>query len=128
MLDELKANNRAWACRAKVAADPASVKRQERQQAPNLLWTADSESHAGEESSASTQANYSSTATSQSGAARIANYLSVLQFAVDGMRGAGTSHGRRPLWLRASGDGDGKRRGRCLVDHGCTDREVFHDW
>jgi carbonic anhydrase len=43
MLDDLKANNRAWAER-KVAADPGFFKRLEGQQAPQYLWIGCSDS------------------------------------------------------------------------------------
>ena len=43
MLDELKANNRAWAQR-KVAADPGFFRRLEGQQAPQYLWIGCSDS------------------------------------------------------------------------------------
>jgi carbonic anhydrase len=116
MLDHLKANNRAWAQR-KVAADPDFFRRLERQQAPEYLWIgcADSRVPANEivgldPGELFVHRNVANLAPPQD-----ANYLSVLQFAVDvikvkhiivvGHYGCGG----------VSAAMDGKRRG--LVDH-----------
>ncbi len=116
MIDQLKANNRAWAARM-VATDPGFFKRLEGQQAPEYLWIgcADSRVPANEivdldPGELFVHRNVANLAPPQD-----ANYLSVLQFAVDviqvkhilvvGHYGCGG--------VRAAVDG--KRRG--LVDH-----------
>jgi carbonic anhydrase len=116
MLDKLKANNRAWAARM-VATDPGFFKRLEGQQAPEYLWIgcADSRVPANEivdldPGELFVHRNVANLAPPQD-----ANYLSVLQFAVDviqvkhilvvGHYGCGG--------VRAAVDG--QRRG--LVDH-----------
>src|SRR5881398_3495384 len=93
MLDDLKANNRAWAER-KTADDPGFFKRLVDQQAPAYFWIGCSDSRAPPQD---------------------ANYLSVLQFAVDVLRV------KHILVVGHYGCGgiaaavDGNRRG--LVDH-----------
>ena len=84
MLDHLKANNRSWAAR-KVAADGDFFRRLERQQAPEYLWIgcADSRVPANEivdldPGELFVHRNVANLAPPQD-----ANYLSVLQFAVD---------------------------------------------
>src|SRR3974377_334357 len=84
MLDHLKANNRAWAA-GKVAADPGFFSRLEHQQAPEYLWIggADSRVPANEivgldPGELFVHRNVANLAPPQD-----ANYLSVLQFAVD---------------------------------------------
>src|SRR3974390_514955 len=84
MLDHLKANNRAWAQR-KVSADADFFKRLERQQAPEYLWIgcADSRVPANEivgldPGELFVHRNVGNLAPPQD-----ANYLSVLQFAVE---------------------------------------------
>ena len=84
MLDHLKANNRAWAAR-KIAADAGFFSRLERQQAPEYLWIgcADSRVPANEivgldPGELFVHRNVANLAPPQD-----ANYLSVLQFAVD---------------------------------------------
>jgi carbonic anhydrase len=127
MLDHLKANNRAWA-RGKVAADPDFFQRLVRQQAPEYLWIgcADSRVPANEivgldPGELFVHRNVANLAPPQD-----ANYLSVLQFAVDvikvkhiivvGHYGCGG----------VSAAVDGQRRG--LVDHWLHPiREVFQD-
>ena len=116
MLDDLKANNRAWAA-GKVAADPGFFKRLERQQAPEYLWIGCSDSRVPandivglDPGELFVHRNVANLAPPQD-----ANYLSVLQFAVDvikvkhimvvGHYGCGG--------VRAAVDG--QRRG--LVDH-----------
>jgi carbonic anhydrase len=116
MLDHLKANNRAWAER-KVAADPDFFRRLERQQAPAYLWIgcADSRVPANEivgldPGELFVHRNVANLAPPQD-----ANYLSVLQFAVDVLKV------RHIIVVGHYGCGgvsaamDGKRRG--LVDH-----------
>jgi len=116
MLDHLKANNRAWAAR-KVAADPGFFKRLEAQQAPEYLWIgcADSRVPANEivgldPGELFVHRNVANLAPPQD-----ANYLSVLQFAVDVLRV------RHIMVVGHYGCGgvaaamDGRRRG--LVDH-----------
>ena len=116
MLDHLKANNRAWADR-KTASDPGFFQRLAGQQAPEYLWIgcADSRVPANEivgldPGELFVHRNVANLAPPQD-----ANYLSVLQFAVDviqvkhiivvGHYGCGG----------VSASVDGRRRG--LVDH-----------
>ena len=116
MLDHLKAKNRAWAA-AKVANDAGFFKRLEGQQTPAYLWIgcADSRVPANEivgldPGELFVHRNVANLAPPQD-----ANYLSVLQFAVDVLK---VSH---ILVVGHYGCGgvaaavDGKRRG--LVDH-----------
>jgi carbonic anhydrase len=84
MLDQLKANNRAWASR-KVAADPGFFRRLENQQAPEYLWIGCSDSRVPaneivdlDPGELFVHRNVANLAPPQD-----ANYLSVLQFAVD---------------------------------------------
>ena len=116
MLENLKANNRAWAAR-KVAADAGFFQRLEGQQAPEYLWIGCSDSRVPandivdlDPGELFVHRNVANLAPPQD-----ANYLSVLQFAVDvikvkhimvvGHYGCGG--------VRAAVDG--QRRG--LVDH-----------
>src|SRR5579859_2473423 len=116
MLDDLKANNRAWAAR-KVAADPGFFKRLEGQQAPEYLWIGCSDSRVPaneivdlDPGELFVHRNVANLAPPQD-----ANYLSVLQFAVDVLRV------RHVMVVGHYGCGgvaaavDGARRG--LVDH-----------
>src|SRR3569623_811362 len=84
MLDDMKANNRAWAAR-KVAGAPSFFKRLEGQQAPEYLWIGCSDSRVPDNESVDldpveliVHRNVANLAPPQD-----ANYLSVLQFAVD---------------------------------------------
>ena len=84
MLDHLKANNRAWAAR-KVAADAGFFKRLEDQQAPEYMWIGCSDSRVPANQIVNldpgqlfVHRNVANLASPQD-----ANYLSVLQFAVD---------------------------------------------
>lgn len=84
MLDDLKANNRAWA-KSRVSADAGFFRRLESQQAPQYLWIgcADSRVPANEivgldPGELFVHRNVANLAPPQD-----ANYLSVLQFAVD---------------------------------------------
>jgi carbonic anhydrase len=116
MLDHLKANNRAWAQR-KIAADADFFKRLARQQAPGYLWIgcADSRVPANEivgldPGELFVHRNVANLAPPQD-----ANYLSVLQFAVDVLK---VRHVIVVGHYGCSGVAaamDGKRRG--LVDH-----------
>ena len=116
MLDDLKARNRAWAQR-KVAADPDFFRRLERQQAPQYLWIGCSDSRVPaneivglDPGELFVHRNVANLAPPQD-----ANYLSVLQFAVDVLK-------VRDIMLvghygcgGVSAAVDGRRRG--LVDH-----------
>ncbi len=84
MLDDLKANNRAWAERM-VSRDPDFFKRLERQQGPQYLWIGCSDSRVPANEIVDlapgelfVHRNVANLAPPQD-----ANYLSVLQFAVD---------------------------------------------
>ena len=84
MLEHLKANNRAWAER-KVATDADFFQRLERQQAPQYLWIGCSDSRVPaneivglDPGELFVHRNVANLAPPQD-----ANYLSVLQFAVD---------------------------------------------
>src|SRR5579871_5897347 len=116
MLDHLKQNNRRWAER-KVAADPDFFRRLERQQAPEYLWIGCSDSRVPaneivglDPGEVFVHRNVANLAPPQD-----ANYLSVLQFAVDVLKV------RHILVVGHYGCGgvgaavDGQRRG--LVDH-----------
>jgi len=127
MLDQLKQNNRAWA-EGKLAVDPAFFKRLEAQQRPEYLWIGCSDSRVPaneivglDPGELFVHRNVANLAPPQD-----ANYLSVLQFAVDVLKV------RHVLVVGHYGCGgiaaavDGKRRG--LVDHWLHPiREVAHD-
>jgi len=126
MLDHLKANNRDWA-RRMVSADAGFFRRLERQQAPEYLWIgcADSRVPANEivgldPGELFVHRNVANLAPPQD-----ANYLSVLQFAVDVLKV------KHIMVVGHYGCGgvsaaiDGKRRG--LVDHWLHPiREIYH--
>ena len=116
MLDHLKANNRAWAKRM-VSVDGDFFRRLERQQAPEYLWIGCSDSRVPANEIVGlnpgelfVHRNVANLASPQD-----ANYLSVLQFAVDVLKV------RHIIVVGHYGCGgvsaavDGKRRG--LVDH-----------
>jgi carbonic anhydrase len=116
MLEHLKANNRKWAKR-KTSADPGFFKRLEGQQAPEYLWIGCSDSRVPaneivdlDPGELFVHRNVANLAPPQD-----ANYLSVLQFAVDVLRV------KHIMVVGHYGCGgiaaavDGKRRG--LVDH-----------
>jgi carbonic anhydrase len=116
MLDDLKANNRAWASRM-VSRDPDFFKRLEQQQGPQYLWIGCSDSRVPANEIVDlapgelfVHRNVANLAPPQD-----ANYLSVLQFAVDVIKV------RHVIVVGHYGCGgiaaavDGQRRG--LVDH-----------
>jgi len=127
MIDQLKQNNRAWA-EGKLAVDPNFFKRLEAQQKPEYLWIGCSDSRVPANEIVGlapgelfVHRNVANLAPPQD-----ANYLSVLQFAVDVLKV------KHVLVVGHYGCGgvaaavDGKRRG--LVDHWLHPiREVAHD-
>jgi carbonic anhydrase len=127
MLEDLKAKNRAWAA-GKVAADPGFFARLESQQAPAHLWIGCSDSRVPaneivglDPGELFVHRNVANLAPPQD-----ANYLSVLQFAVEVLKV------RNVLVVGHYGCGgiaaavDGRRRG--LVDHWLHPiRELDHD-
>jgi carbonic anhydrase len=127
MLDDLKANNHRWAA-GMIAADADFFKRLERQQAPEYLWIGCSDSRVPaneivglDPGELFVHRNVANLAPPQD-----ANYLSVLQFAVDVIKV------KHIIVVGHYGCGgiaaavDGKRRG--LVDHWLHPiREVFTD-
>jgi carbonic anhydrase len=127
MLDHLKASNRAWAQRI-VSADPGFFRRLERQQTPEYLWIGCTDSRVPANTIVDldpgqlfVHRNVANLAPPQD-----ANYLSVLQFAVDVLKV------KHILVVGHYGCGgisaavDGQRRG--LVDHWLHPiREVFHE-
>jgi len=126
MLDHLKANNRAWAARM-VSADPGFFRRLECQQAPKYLWIGCSDSRVPaneivglDPGELFVHRNVANLAPPQD-----ANYLSVLQFAVDVLK---VKHIMVVGHYGCGGVGaavDGKRRG--LVDHWLHPiREIYH--
>ena len=128
MLDQLKVNNRRWSER-KTAADPGFFQRLEGQQSPEYLWIGCSDSRVPaneivglDPGELFVHRNVANLAPPQD-----ANYLSVLQFAVDVIKV------KHILVVGHYGCGgvsaavDGKRRG--LVDHWLHPiREVAHDF
>jgi carbonic anhydrase len=127
MLEHLKANNRAWAA-GKIAVDPGFFKRLQGQQAPEHFWIGCSDSRVPaneivglDPGEMFVHRNVANLAPPQD-----ANYLSVLQFAVDVLKV------KHILVVGHYGCGgvaaavDGKRRG--LVDHWLHPiREVHRD-
>ncbi|MGE3066399.1 MAG: carbonic anhydrase [Hyphomicrobiaceae bacterium] len=127
MLSTLKKNNAAWAKRM-VDADPGFFKRLEGQQAPEYLWIGCSDSRVPaneivdlDPGELFVHRNVANLAPPQD-----ANYLSVLQFAIDVLKI------KHVLVVGHYGCGgvaaavDGSRRG--LVDHWLHPiREVYHD-
>jgi len=127
MLDHLKSNNRSWAA-GKVAADADFFRRLERQQAPEYLWIgcADSRVPANEIVGLDPGEMFVHRNVANLAPPQDANYLSVLQFAVDVLQV------KHVLVVGHYGCGgvraavDGQRRG--LVDHWLHPiREVAHD-
>ena len=126
MLDHLKQNNRDWAER-KVAADPGFFRRLVSQQAPQYFWIgcADSRVPANEIVGLDPGEMFVHRNVANLAPPQDANYLSVLQFAVDVLKV------RHVLVVGHYGCGgvaaavDGQRRG--LVDHWLHPvREVYH--
>ena len=127
MLNHLKTNNRRWAA-GKIAADPGFFERLESQHSPEYLWIGCSDSRVPaneivglDPGELFVHRNVANLAPPQD-----ANYLSVLQFAVDVLKV------RHVLVVGHYGCGgvaaaiDGKRRG--LVDHWLHPiREVAQD-
>ncbi|MBV9245523.1 MAG: carbonic anhydrase [Methylobacteriaceae bacterium] len=127
MLDQLKQNNRAWA-EGKLAADPGFFQRLVAQQQPEYLWIGCSDSRVPANEIVGlapgelfVHRNVANLAPPQD-----ANYLSVLQFAIDVLKV------KHVLVVGHYGCGgvaaamDGRRRG--LVDHWLHPiREVAHD-
>ena len=127
MLDHLKANNRAWAAR-KIAGDAGFFRRLASQQSPEYLWIGCSDSRVPaneivdlDPGELFVHRNVANLAPPQD-----ANYLSVLQFAVDVLKV------KHIMVVGHYGCGgvaaaiDGKRRG--LVDHWLHPiREIFHE-
>src|SRR5471032_376378 len=116
MLDELKANNRAWAMRM-VALDSGFFKRLESQQSPQYLWIGCSDSRVPaneivglDPGELFVHRNVANLAPPQD-----ANYLSVLQFAVDVLKVTHVMVVGHYGCGGVSAAVDGKRRG--LVDH-----------
>jgi len=116
MLDHLKANNRAWA-RAKVSADPGFFTRLVGQQAPEYLWIGCSDSRVPaneivglDPGELFVHRNVANLAPPQD-----ANYLSVLQFAVDVLKVKHIMVVGHYGCGGVSAAVDGRRRG--LVDH-----------
>lgn len=126
-LEDLKAKNTAWAA-GKIAADPGFFKRLENQQTPEYLWIGCSDSRVPandivglDPGELFVHRNVANLAPPQD-----ANYLSVLQFAVDVLKV------KHILVVGHYGCGgvaaavDGQRRG--LVDHWLHPiREVHHE-
>jgi carbonic anhydrase len=127
MLDHLKANNRAWAERM-VARDAEFFRRLERQQAPEYLWIGCSDSRVPaneivglDPGELFVHRNVANLASPQD-----ANYLSVLQFAVDVLKVKHIIVVGHYGCSGVSAAVDGKRRG--LVDHWLHPiREVCHE-
>ena len=127
MLDHLKANNRAWAERM-ASADAGFFKRLERQQAPEYLWIGCSDSRVPaneivglDPGELFVHRNVANLAPPQD-----ANYLSVLQFAVDVLKVKHIMVVGHYGCGGVSAAVDGKRRG--LVDHWLHPiREVQHE-
>jgi carbonic anhydrase len=127
MLDHLKANNRAWAQRMR-ATDADFFRRLERQQAPEYLWIGCSDSRVPaneivdlDPGELFVHRNVANLAPPQD-----ANYLSVLQFAVDVLKVKHIMVVGHYGCGGVSAAVDGKRRG--LVDHWLHPiREVYHE-
>jgi carbonic anhydrase len=126
MLDHLKASNRAWASRM-VAVDPGFFQRLVNQQTPEYLWIGCSDSRVPanqivgvDPGELFVHRNVANLAPPQD-----ANYLSVLQFAVDVLQVKHVTVVGHYGCGGVAAAVDGKRRG--LVDHWLHPiREVFH--
>jgi len=126
MLDHLKANNRAWAARM-IARDARLFSRIERQQTPEYLWIGCSDSRVPANQIVDVDPGHIFVHRNVANLAppQDANYLSVLQFAVEVLKV------KHIMVVGHYGCGgvnaavDGKRRG--LVDHWLHPiREVCH--
>ena len=126
MLDHLKANNRAWAARM-IARDSGFFSRLERQQTPEYLWIGCSDSRVPANQIVDVDPGHIFVHRNVANLAppQDANYLSVLQFAVEVLKV------KHIMVVGHYGCGgvnaavDGKRRG--LVDHWLHPiREVCH--
>ena len=126
MLDHLKANNRAWAARM-IARDAGFFSRLERQQTPEYLWIGCSDSRVPANQIVDVDPGHIFVHRNVANLAppQDANYLSVLQFAVEVLKV------KHIVVVGHYGCGgvnaavDGKRRG--LVDHWLHPiREVCH--
>jgi carbonic anhydrase len=128
MLDHLKANNRVWANRM-IATDAGFFRRLEGQQAPEYLWIGCSDSRVPaneivglDPGELFVHRNIANLAPPQD-----ANYLSVLQFAVDVLKVKHIMVVGHYGCGGVSAAVDGKRRG--LVDHWLHPiREVYHQY
>src|SRR5258705_4545527 len=112
MLDHLIANNRAWAARV-LSADADFFRRLERQQAPSYLWIGCSDSRVPaneivdlDPGELFVHRNVANLAPPQD-----ANYLSVLQFAVDVLKVKHVMVVRHYGCCGVSAAVDGRRRG-----------------
>src|SRR5271169_6286668 len=126
MLDHLKANNRSWAERM-VAADADFCRRRERQQTPEYLWIGCSDSRvpANEIVGLAPGELFVHRKVAHLAPPQDANYLSVLQFAVDVLKVKHIMVVGHYGCGGVSAAVDGKRRG--LVDHWLQPiREVRH--
>jgi len=127
MLEQLKQNNRNWAG-SKLAADPGFFKRLEAQQKPEYLWIGCSDSRVPaneivglDPGELFVHRNVGNLAPPQD-----ANYLSVLQFAVDVLKVKHIIVVGHYGCSGVSAAVDGRRRG--LVDHWLHPiREVAHE-
>lgn len=127
MLDQLKQNNRTWAG-SKLAADPGFFKRLEAQQQPEYLWIGCSDSRVPaneivglDPGELFVHRNVGNLAPPQD-----ANYLSVLQFAVDVLKVKHIIVVGHYGCSGVSAAVDARRRG--LVDHWLHPiREVAHE-
>jgi carbonic anhydrase len=127
MLDHLKAMNRAWAERM-VAVDPGFFRRLESQQTPEYLWIGCSDSRVPatqivglDPGEMFVHRNVGNLAPPQD-----ANYLSVLQFAVDVLKVKHIMIVGHYGCGGVSAAVDGQRRG--LVDHWLHPiREIWHE-
>src|SRR5258707_14590638 len=127
MLEALKARNLAWS-QSKGRADPDFFSRLERQQSPSYLWIGCSDSRVPaneivglDRGELFVHRNVANLAPPQD-----ANYLSVLQFAVDVLKVKHIMVVGHYVCGGVSAAIDGKRRG--LVDHWLHPiREIYHE-
>ena len=124
LLDDLKERNRAWAARM-ISEDPDFFRRLERQQAPHYLWIGCSDSRVPANTIVGldpgelfVHRNVANLASPQD-----ANYLSVLQFAVDVLKVQHIMIVGHYGCGGVSAAVDGRRRG--LVDHWLCELNVM---